>query len=76
MLSTRSFSRFRKISSNRFPSDTHIKHNEVYVESICKEIQILNNTKKENATELKRWSDSLEKYLPYWVVKLPTKRIY
>ena len=73
MLATRSFFRFRKISANRFPSDTHIRHNEVYIESICKEIQVFNNTK--NAAELKRWADSLENYIPYWVAKFRPKTI-
>jgi len=76
MLTTRSFSRFRKISANRFPCDTHIRHNEVFIEGICKEIEILNNnTKKKQITEFKQWVDSLENFIPYWVATFRPKRM-
>ena len=76
MLATRSFFRFRKIGRNRFPGDTHIRYNEVYIEGICKELKLLSDTKKENAAEFKRWVDSAEKYIPYWVAKFRPKENY
>lgn len=76
MLTTKTFSRFRKIPRNRFSSDTHIKHNAIYTESIFKDIELSNNTKKNNNEDLQRWVNSLENEFPYWVAKFRPKQHY
>ena len=50
MIVTRTFSRFRKISRDRFPCDASIRHNDMYTERTT---EIANNTiKKNSATKL------------------------
>jgi hypothetical protein len=72
MIVIRTFSRFRKISRDRFPCDTSIRHNDIYTERTA---EIANNTiKKNSAIEFKRWINSVENYIPYWVATFRSKR--